>query len=110
MSFGAELYVALGGLVRARRERAELTQGELARRVGMTRTSITNIESGRQKVQLHTLYDIADALDVSPGALLPAAEIVAPEAVEERLPEGLSPQEREWAMRLLARDIDRVRH
>jgi transcriptional regulator with XRE-family HTH domain len=76
----------------------------------MTRTSITNIESGRQKVQLHTLYAIADALDVSPEALLPAAEIVAPEAVEERLPEGLTPQEREWAMRLLARDIDRVRH
>src|SRR5215217_3046337 len=106
MSFGAELYVALGGLVRARRERAELTQGELAQRVGMTRTSITNIESGRQKVQLHTLYDIAAALDVSPQALLPSPGTVKPELVEVRLPEGLSPEEREWTMRLLTRDAE----
>ncbi len=104
MGFGAELYAALGGLIRARRERAGLTQGQLARRVGMTRTSITNIESGRQKVQLHTLYDIADALDVSPQAFLPPPDTVTQEAVEERLPEGLSPEEREWMVRLLTRN------
>ena len=104
MDLGGDLYVALGRLIRTRRERMRLTQGELARRVGMTRTSITNIESGRQKVQLHTLYTIAAALDVSPQALLPPTGTVKPEVIEERLTEGLSPEAREWTMRLLTRD------
>jgi transcriptional regulator with XRE-family HTH domain len=81
-----------------------MTQDELARRVGMTRTSITNIEHGRQKVQLHTLYDIAAALDVPAQDLLPAARVAA-EAIEDRLPEELTAEltaaEQQWAARLL---------
>ena len=103
MGFDGGLYIALGRLVRSRRAQVGLTQDELARRVGMTRTSITNIESGRQKVQLHTLYDIADALDVAPEALLPPPEAQTPEAIEERLLEGLTPEEQDWAKRLLAK-------
>jgi transcriptional regulator with XRE-family HTH domain len=104
MDVGGGLYVTLGRLLRARRESVGLSQGELARRVGMTRTSITNIESGRQKVQLHTLYDVARALDVPPEVLLPAPENLEPKAIEDRLPQGLTPEERDWAMRLLVKD------
>jgi transcriptional regulator with XRE-family HTH domain len=39
----------------------------------LSRTSITNIERGRQPVQLHTLYKIAALLDAEPTALLPGA-------------------------------------
>jgi transcriptional regulator with XRE-family HTH domain len=39
----------------------------------LSRTSITNIERGRQPVQLHTLYKIAALFDVEPTALLPGA-------------------------------------
>jgi transcriptional regulator with XRE-family HTH domain len=99
------LYVALGRLMRTRRESAGMTQGELARLVGMTRTSISNIESGRQKLQIHTLYDVARALEVPPEALLPTRVDPGPKAVEDRLPPGLTPEEREWAMRLLAKDL-----
>jgi len=81
-----------------------MTQGELARLVGMTRTSISNIEGGRQKLQIHTLYDVAQALEVPPEALLPTQADPEPKAVEDRLPEGLTPEEREWAMRLLTKD------
>lgn len=95
------LYVALGKIVRSRREREGMTQDELARRVGMTRTSITNIESGRQKVQLHTLYDVADALNVPIKDLLPPPKVATMEAIEDKLPEGLTAAEREWAARLL---------
>ena len=49
-------------LQRARRERG-VTQEELARRVDLSRTSITNIEKGRQRILLHQLVDIAAALD-----------------------------------------------
>jgi len=41
--------------------------------LGLSRTSITNIERGRQPIQLHTLYKIADVLGVEPTALLPVA-------------------------------------
>lgn len=104
MGANGGLYVTLGRLVRAQRESASVTQGELARLVGMTRTSISNIESGRQKLQIHTLYDIARALKVPPEALLPTLTDPEPGAVEDQLPQGLTTEEREWAMRLLAKD------
>ena len=91
----------LGAMVRARREQEGMTQSQLAGRVGMTRTSITNIEKGRQKVQLDTLYDIAAALDTSPAELLPSAEKVEASATVVRMPEDAKPEERDWALRVL---------
>lgn len=102
MGFGGGLYAGLGAMVRVRREREGLTQGQLADRIGMTRTSVTNIESGRQKVQLHTLYDIAAALDVSPAELLPSAERLEAVAVGAQMPDDAKPEERDWALRVLA--------
>lgn len=54
-----------------RRQIAGLSQEALAKRVGMSRTSVTNIEKGRQQIPLHMLYAFADALGVEPAALLP---------------------------------------
>ena len=48
-----------------------MTQEAFAKAVGLSRTSITNIESGRQPVSLHTLYAMADILAVEIGDLLP---------------------------------------
>jgi transcriptional regulator with XRE-family HTH domain len=64
-------YVEVGRRVRLARERAGLTQDALAGRVSLSRTSVTNIEKGRQKVLLHTLCDLAEALGVTPDALMP---------------------------------------
>ena len=38
----------------------------------MVRSSIANIEHGHQKVQLHTIYALADAMSVPVTQLLPA--------------------------------------
>ena len=66
------LYRAFGKLVRLHRERrTDMTQEKLGRMVGLSRTSITNIEKGRQHVALHQLFAIAEALKVPPAALLP---------------------------------------
>lgn len=65
------LYREFGRLVRARREALELTQDEVAERIGMGRTSITNIEKGRQHVSLHLLYEISRVLGIAPAELLP---------------------------------------
>lgn len=48
-----------------------LSQQDLARKVGLTRVSMTNIEKGRHRIQLHTIYAIAHALQVPIMQLLP---------------------------------------
>lgn len=69
-------YEEVGRRIREARKRRKpaLTQEELAERVGLTRTSITNLEKGRQKFLLHTLADIAGALQVQAVTLLPEAD------------------------------------
>lgn len=63
-------YKTVGEKIRSQRGK-NLSQEALASAVGLTRTSISNIEKGRQKMLLHTLVDIADALRVEAASLLP---------------------------------------
>jgi len=67
----ARVYFELGRLIREARDQRGLTQAELAASVGLTRTSVSNIEKGRQKMLLHSVYDFAGALGIEPKALLP---------------------------------------
>jgi transcriptional regulator with XRE-family HTH domain len=67
-----EFYNYIGSVIKEHRERAGLTQSELARRVGVTRYSIANIEKGRQGILLHTLRSIADSLGIPIRLLLPS--------------------------------------
>lgn len=67
-----DFYVELGRLIKEKRKRILLNQSALGDSVGLSRTSITNIERGRQQVALHMLYVIASALRVEPQDLLPA--------------------------------------
>jgi transcriptional regulator with XRE-family HTH domain len=83
MSDKKDFYTAIGRLVRAAREQAGLTQDGLACGIGLTRPSITNIEKGRQKLLLHTFYDLAATLGIAPAALLPKSRKPAAERVFE---------------------------
>lgn len=47
-----------------------LHQGELAKKIKLTRTSVVNIEKGRQIPPLKTIYLLADALKVEPKELI----------------------------------------
>lgn len=53
----------LGGEIRRIRTNRGLTQQQLADKIGLTRTSVTNMEAGRQAINLVMLEKIADALD-----------------------------------------------
>ena len=66
------IYGALGENIRRARADVAMRQAELAKRVGLSRTSITNVELGRQGLAIHQLFQFADALGVEPGELLPA--------------------------------------
>ena len=67
------LYWEVGIRIRAAREQKGISQERLAASIGLSRTSLTNIEQGKQKFLLHTFIAIADTLGVSLGQLLPSA-------------------------------------
>jgi transcriptional regulator with XRE-family HTH domain len=71
-------YKRLGENIRTNCKRLKLSQDELARSVGLTRTSLTNIENGRQHPPLHTFCEIVQLLKVDPSALLPSREEPSP--------------------------------
>ena len=73
---GAALYAAIGMAVREARQDRQMTQEQVAQAVGLTRTSIVNIEAGRQRLTIDTLYDIADALSIQAVSLMPRNEDV----------------------------------
>ena len=87
-------YRNFGHLVGNARRTRNLTQGQLADSVGLTRTSITNIEKGRQKILIHTLFDIAAVLNVEPATLFPAG--ASPSQLER-----LEPEKKELLLRVL---------
>ncbi|MDI1344830.1 MAG: helix-turn-helix transcriptional regulator [Pseudolabrys sp.] len=68
-----QLYTALGANIASRRRALGLTQAQLSDTVGLSRASLANIERGNQKVLLHHVYRLAEALSFSEiSHLLPA--------------------------------------
>ena len=67
-------YRTLGRSVRKAREKAKLTQSKLGEAIGLSRTSVTNLEKGRQHIPLHLLFAIGEAVGRDAGTLLPGAE------------------------------------
>lgn len=90
---------ALGKRIREARDGAGVKQDQLAQAVGLSRTSITNIERGRQGVQAYLLARIADVLAKPPAELLPRLAL-EPEVVPEKM-RSLEPDKRAWAERVL---------
>lgn len=78
------LYKQFGKRLRQFRRAAKLTQAQVAEHVGLTRTSITNIEHGRQHLMLHQLVLLASAVKVSPTQLLSDEETALEDLVSPR--------------------------
>ena len=95
------LYAEFGKLVRRHRKRLGFTQDHLAERIALARTSITNIERGRQKILLHQLILLADALSVSPEALIPSERVTETSVdFDRKMPRNLTGAEKEWVRRV----------
>ena len=60
----------IGTQVKRTRERALLTQGELANRAGIGLTTLNRIENDHAEPQFRTIRKIAKALDVNPRDLI----------------------------------------
>ena len=91
---------SLGARLRHQRGLAELTQEALADQVGLSRTSITNIERGNQPVSAFLLRRIATVLDCDVRDLLPEASDFGDTL--QRLPADLPPKTADVVRRLEA--------
>lgn len=74
-----------GDNVRHFRIKAGLSQAAVAIKMGVDRAYISSIERGGQNATLHSLLEVAQALNVSPADLLedverPAVEVNSPES------------------------------
>ena len=71
----------------------------------LSRSSVANIEAGRQGITLHQLYRIADITNVEPSVLLPNRQ-----EVFEGTAESLEDEEkREWLSRILQDESEKKR-
>lgn len=104
-------YLRFGDMIRRRRNHLGITQEKLGRHVGLTRASIANIETGRQKVLLHHLYLLAAALELDASALIPEVAKGPTKALQGHqlpaLPTNLSPEQQLQVTRLLETTIAR---
>lgn len=93
------VYKVVGRRFREIRTSKGITQGDVAAETGLSRQSVANIELGRQRFMLHTFFDVARALGVSPAELLPALEGV--QVTMDLTSEELSPIARRFAISIL---------
>jgi transcriptional regulator with XRE-family HTH domain len=57
-----EIYRDFGRKLAILRHEAGMTQADLARKVGLSRASLANIERGEQRVYLHQILSVLDSL------------------------------------------------
>jgi transcriptional regulator with XRE-family HTH domain len=87
-----DLYAVVGSKIREARKRRRWNQSDLATDVGLTRSSIANVEAGRQRLLVHALLKVAVALEVPPESLLPSTDELRHEPHHDHDPPDLSGQ------------------
>lgn len=58
-------YYWLGNKIRELRSEKKISQSELAQKLNLSRSSIANIEAGRQKILAHQFVDLAKIFNVT---------------------------------------------
>lgn len=76
------LYKIIGNKSRVARIALQMTQSDLAQALGLTRTSVTNLESGAQQMTLPMLYAMCEVLRVDIHDLLPKSSDVNMETAQ----------------------------
>jgi transcriptional regulator with XRE-family HTH domain len=71
----ADLLRLAGQRVREARKGAGITQSQLAQRIGMQRTSVANLEAGRQDMTITRLAGIAQVLSLDLAAFIRPGEL-----------------------------------
>ena len=99
-----ELYRRLGRTVAGRRRELGLTQSTVAEKLGLSRASLANLESGRQRIMVHQLFALVNALRLKSVLDLVPEAWTPPEPMPDIKVSGstLSPQQQSAVETLLA--------
>jgi transcriptional regulator with XRE-family HTH domain len=81
---------AVGARIRELRERAGVQSKDLAERLGINPSAMSNIESGKRGVKTQELAVIADALSVSPLAILDEESLLSRLPIAPRTDAGVA--------------------
>lgn len=98
--FSDKFYKIVGAKIKDRRDAKGITQESLAQSIELTRTSVNNIEHGRQKILLDTFWQISSILDISLMELLPLPEEVNT-SVKKNFPSDTPEDVKNWIFKEL---------
>ncbi|MBI4432348.1 MAG: helix-turn-helix transcriptional regulator [Candidatus Omnitrophica bacterium] len=98
-------YASIGQRIQAFRKKKGLTQKQLADATKLSRTSITNIEKGRQKILVHTLFELASALAIEVPTLFPEKENPKGLSMTSEKIKKLPKEEKNWVMKIKSREV-----
>ena len=99
-----ELYRRLGRAVADRRRELGFTQSTIAEKLGLSRASLANLENGRQRIMVHQLFALVNALKLKSVLDLVPEAWAPPEPLPDIEVSGstLSPQQKSAVETLLA--------
>lgn len=97
----------IGRRVRHRREAADLSQDQLAEKLGLSKNHISSIECGKSLLTTKRLLALCDVLGGTPDYYL-IGEITPETDAITTLVKRLSPKEQKMLLRLLATYLENV--
>lgn len=68
------LYKTIGGKIGAQRKKKDMNQQDLADLISLSRSSLANIEMGKQQPSIFTIYELSQSLGCEITELLPSLE------------------------------------
>jgi transcriptional regulator with XRE-family HTH domain len=98
------IYQQIGATIKARRKNLGLKQENLALQLRISRGALANIETGRQNMLVHQLFNFARELRMKPFDLLPpsAYDNINFDGSELPFPKGLKERQKEQVARLFS--------
>jgi len=69
-----ELYTLIGSNIKRLRKSNKLGQEDLADLISLSRSSLSNIETGKHQPSIYTIYEISSALKCNVGDILPSTQ------------------------------------
>lgn len=97
------IYRHIGAIIRAKRRQRDWSQKELAQRLQISRATLASMETGRQRILAHQLYELAATLEMNPADLLPQLPTASAEKgwAELPMPAGLKPSQIQQLAKLI---------
>ncbi|MCI1984917.1 MAG: helix-turn-helix transcriptional regulator [Bifidobacteriaceae bacterium] len=83
VTYGVRFEEALSGELRAERARRNMTEAQIAQRLGIHRVSVSRYLSGVRHIPISVFAELCQILDVDTLEIVSRAEIAARKAMEE---------------------------